>query len=66
MKIQQHGILVLHILEQHNVVRKFRFVNDAAECGVKLGLDFLDTAKKETRFQKLFEVDGTKCSGLRL
>ena len=38
------------------VVRKFRFVNDTAECGVKLGLDFLNTAKKETRFQKLLQV----------
>ena len=43
MKIQQHAIRAA------NIVRKFRFVNNAAECGVKL-------AKKETRFQKLLQV----------
>ena len=42
--------------EALNVVNNLRVVNDTAECGVKLGNDFIDTAKMEARYQNILQV----------
>ena len=43
-------------LNAKNVVKNFRIVNDSAERGVKLGNDFIDSAKLEDRYQNVLQV----------
>ena len=38
------------------IVNSISVVNDAAERGVKLGYDFLGTAVKEERYQRVLQV----------
>ena len=40
----------------HSVVTNIQVVNDSAERGVKLGHDFLNGAKTESRYQNLLQV----------
>ena len=46
----------MNILRQKKMVSSLKIVNDAAERRVKLGSDFLGTAKLEDRYQNILQV----------